>query len=45
MPTDVLIAGAGPIGLTATAPLTHYGLKCRINRIGLAQTFVNSGNE
>jgi 2-polyprenyl-6-methoxyphenol hydroxylase-like FAD-dependent oxidoreductase len=28
--TDVLIAGAGPVGLTAAAALTHRGLKCRI---------------
>jgi 2-polyprenyl-6-methoxyphenol hydroxylase-like FAD-dependent oxidoreductase len=27
---DVLIVGAGPVGLTAVAALTHHGLKCRI---------------
>jgi len=28
--TDVLIVGAGPVGLTAAAALLHQGLKCRI---------------
>lgn len=27
---DVLIIGAGPVGLTLAAALTHHGLKCRI---------------
>ncbi len=27
---DVLIAGAGPVGLTAAAALINHGLKCRI---------------
>jgi 2-polyprenyl-6-methoxyphenol hydroxylase-like FAD-dependent oxidoreductase len=27
---DVLIVGAGPVGLTAAAALTHHGMKCRI---------------
>ncbi len=27
---DALIVGAGPVGLTAAAALTHHGLKCRI---------------
>jgi 2-polyprenyl-6-methoxyphenol hydroxylase-like FAD-dependent oxidoreductase len=29
-PLDVLIVGAGPVGLTAAAALTHQGLRCRI---------------
>jgi 2-polyprenyl-6-methoxyphenol hydroxylase-like FAD-dependent oxidoreductase len=28
--TDVLIAGAGPIGLTAAIELTRHGVACRI---------------
>ena len=28
--TDVLIVGAGPVGLTAAAALTRQGLTCRI---------------
>ena len=27
---DALVVGAGPVGLTAAAALTHHGLKCRI---------------
>ncbi len=27
---EVLIVGAGPVGLTMAAALTHYGVKCRI---------------
>jgi 2-polyprenyl-6-methoxyphenol hydroxylase-like FAD-dependent oxidoreductase len=28
--TEVLIAGAGPVGLTAAVALNHFGVKCRI---------------
>lgn len=28
--TQVLIVGAGPVGLTMAAFLTHYGIACRI---------------
>lgn len=28
--TDVLVVGAGPIGLTAVAALTHHGVRCRL---------------
>jgi 2-polyprenyl-6-methoxyphenol hydroxylase-like FAD-dependent oxidoreductase len=30
MTNPILIVGAGPVGLTAAAALTHQGLKCRI---------------
>ncbi|MFT3881466.1 MAG: FAD-dependent monooxygenase [Gemmatales bacterium] len=29
-PVDVLVVGAGPVGLTMAAALTHHGLKCRL---------------
>src|SRR5215472_10488032 len=30
MSPDVLIVGAGPVGLTMAAALDHHGLKCRL---------------
>ena len=30
MMTEALIVGAGPVGLTMAAALTHHGLKCRL---------------
>lgn len=37
---DVVVIGAGPVGLTAAAFLTHYGIKCRIfdKKLGPTQT-------